>query len=113
MFVEVLTRAKREPEPAVAHDLNGRRGLSNDRRMVANHGTCNEGRKLHAARAVGDRAQHAPRERTIGVAAQPRMKVIRDDGEVEADTLRLLCLVHELLWTVDLAEERVTELRHR
>lgn len=67
---------------------------------------------LHLLRSIGHRAEHTPCERAVVVRVEPRVEVVGDGDEVETRFLRRLRLLNQVSRAVQLAEQRVPELRH-
>ena len=74
VLVEVFAAAQAQGEPAVGENLNGRRLLRDDRRVVAHGRTGHVGIEIDAIGGLRYRAQHRPRIGRVALRCQPREK---------------------------------------
>ena len=88
MFVEVLTAAHAEREPAVGEDLK-RGGLLRDDRWVVTHGRASDiGEQLDLFGGLGNGAEHRPRIGRVALRRQPWEVVVAGHLEVKARAFR-------------------------
>ena len=87
VLVEVLAGADAEKE-ASGHQ-RGRRGgcLCNDRRVTADDRAGHAGSELEAMRRLGDAPDDRPDEGALTLSVDPGMKVVGDEGVLEAALL--------------------------
>ncbi|SNT55722.1 hypothetical protein SAMN05216252_14017 [Actinacidiphila glaucinigra] len=112
VFVEVLPRTQAEPEPALGQQLQRRRLLRDDGRVVA-HGRTGHVRHQRDPRGgLRGRSQHAPGVRRVTLLVQPREVVVGSHREVKARLLRPDHVGHQVLGARLLGHHGVSELRH-
>ena len=111
VLVQPLAGADAQREAAVRHERERRRGLRDDRRVVAHRRARDSGGQPDACRcspAIAPSTVHANGEWPCDV--EPRVVVVADLDEVEAGCLRQLRLAHELLGSEPLRRELVPVL---
>jgi hypothetical protein len=113
VLIQVLAGAEAERESVVAHQPDGGRHLRHDRRVIADDWTGDHGHELHAAGLTRHGPKHAPGEGALALLFEPRMEVIRDDGEIEAGSLGLDAVADEFLWISLLAHQGVAKGCHQ
>ena len=110
MLVQVLARTDAEEEPTREHRRCRRGRLGDDRGMDpqdrARHPRADD-EPLGGRR---DAPEHAPHERALALAVDPRVEVVRDEREAEARLLGPDGVPDEVERPVLLARDRVSEL---
>ena len=112
MLVQVLAGTEAEREPAGQHRADGRRGLSDDRRMRSDQRAGDAGGELESLRRLRDPAEHTPDERALALGVDPGVEVVGDHREGEAQLLRPRGVANEVERCVLLGREPIAELRH-
>ena len=88
VLVEVLAGPDAEEEPTGHQCRGGRGSVGDDGRMDPDGGAGDaRSRRIDRSVACGDRPEHAPHERAVALAVDPRVEVVRDQGEREAGFL--------------------------
>ncbi len=88
VLVQRLTGADAEEEPAVEQQRRGGGGLREDRGMDAHDRARDAHTDFDALGRRRDRAEHRPHERAVALGGDPRVVVVGDGDEVEAELLR-------------------------
>ena len=112
VLVQRLPRAEAEEEPAVEEQRGGGGGLGDDGGMHANDRARHAHADLDPIGAGGDGSEHAPHEGAVTLRAHPRVVVVGDRREVEADRFGAHRVARRAPRGVLLAGERVAEGGH-
>jgi hypothetical protein len=110
VLVQILTRPDSQEEPALEHRPDGRRSLSDDRRMHTDQRARDTGADAHSLCRDCDAAEHAPDEGTLPLVVDPRMEVIGDQREREPSFLCVSRILHEVQRLAFFAGECVPDL---
>src|SRR5258706_6902763 len=112
MLVQIFPGAEAEKKTVRHHEGARGRGLGDDRRVGAQGGTGDAGPERQAPRRLGNAADHAPDERAVPLAPDPRMDVIGDEREGEPAVLGDAREAHEIGRRVFFARQRVARLHY-
>ncbi len=83
MFVEVLTAAQAEGEPAIGQYLHRRCLLRDDGGVISHRRARHIGVEVHPLGGLCHRAEHGPGVGGVPLRSQPRREVVTADREVE------------------------------
>ena len=112
VLVQCLAGAQAEPEATGVHGAERRRGVGDDRGVVAESGARHRGAEGQLG-ALAQRAHEAPRERGLSLLRRPGMEVLADlEAGVEAGGLGLLGPIEQVRRMELLEHACVPDLRH-
>src|SRR5205823_4078088 len=112
VLVQILAAAHAEEKPPRHESSRRGRGLSDDRRMDP-RGRAGDARpECQRLRRVGDRADHAPNERTLWLARHPRVVVIGDQRKAKPGFLAADRVPHERGGWVFFGPQRIANFGH-
>jgi hypothetical protein len=95
VLVEVLAGAYAQKEAAPRHRTESRSGLRDDRRMDAEERTGDARPQLDSACVSRDPTERAPDEAALPLPVDPRVEVVRDEGEREARFFGLRAMTNQ------------------
>ena len=113
VLVERLAGAQAQVEPARIHGPEGRRGMGDDRRVVA-EARAGDGGPERQRRPLAERAHEGPGEGARALLRRPRMEVLADhEAGLEAGVLGRGAVVQQVGRLELLEHRRVADLGHR
>ena len=112
VLVEVLAAAQPEGEPPVGEDLQRRRLLRDDRRVIADRRAGDVREQFDPVSGVRHGTEHRPRVGRMALGGQPRRVVVAAHLEVEARAFRRNGIADKLFWSALFCHQGVAKARH-
>src|SRR5438094_244119 len=111
VLIQVFAGSQPQKESSRHHGGGARRRVGDDGGMRPHQWTGDARAKSEARRRFGNAANHAPDERALTLPVRPRMKVVGDERNREADLFGAPGLGHQFARSMLFAGERITDFK--